>query len=83
MLFLYFFLAKDGLYNDVVTQLNERSDQFPKSMGGETISGYINMLVGALWYISGNMGSIMERACHTPDVVKSIPERYILVVGHY
>ncbi|CAC5366711.1 unnamed protein product [Mytilus coruscus] len=56
------FTAKQKLFNGIV-------DMFPVVMTDKAISDQVIMpLTNAVWYISGNMGTIQERAKHLPNV---------------
>lgn len=50
-------------------------DKFPVVMTDNVISDQVIMpLTNAVWYISGNMGTIQERSKHLPNV-QGIPAR--------
>lgn len=52
-------------------------DKFPVVMTDNVISDQVIMpLTNAVWYISGNMGTIQERSKHLPNV-QGIPARYL------
>lgn len=70
------FVAKDELFNGIVKEMIECGDKFPGSMSQQSISEQVMMLVNALWYISGNMSTIEERAAHLTSI-KHIPERFL------
>lgn len=53
-------------------------DKFPVVMTDNVISDQVIMpLTNAVWYISGNMGTIQERSKHLPNV-QGIPECKVL-----
>lgn len=71
-----FIAAKQKLYNGIVNMFVEFEDKFPVVMTDKAISDQVIMpLTNAVWYLSGNMGTIQERAVHMPDV-QGIPARY-------
>ncbi|KAL3875452.1 hypothetical protein ACJMK2_033399 [Sinanodonta woodiana] len=74
------FTAKDELFNGIVKDMIECGDKFPGSMSHQIISEQVLVLVNALWYISGNMSTIEERAAHLTRI-KHIPERFLKFDG--
>lgn len=53
-------------------------DKFPVVMTDNVISDQVILpLTNAVWYISGNMGTIQERSKHLPNV-QGIPARYLI-----
>lgn len=78
--FLFLFSAKDELFNEIVQELVECGDKFPSQMTQHSISNQVQTLVNAIWYVSGNMDTIEERAKHLPADVKHIPERCVPAV---
>ena len=55
--FAFFFLAKDKLFNDVISELDL---QFPKNH--HNINKDIDTVVSALWYLDGTANNIMDQA---------------------
>ena len=71
-----FFPAKDKLFNDLVEELKETGDGFPGSMSDKYVDEQLQIIVNAVWYISGNIPTITERYVHLPADIKPVPQRF-------
>lgn len=72
------FSAKHKLFNGIVDMFLASEDKFPVVMTDNVISDQVIMpLTNAVWYISGNMGTIQERSKHLPNV-QGIPATYLI-----
>lgn len=58
---LTFFLAKEKLYNDVISKMKESNACFPKSMTDDVIAKHVNQIVDVLWYIDGSSNKLASR----------------------
>ncbi|ESO94764.1 hypothetical protein LOTGIDRAFT_161013 [Lottia gigantea] len=69
--------AKQKLFNGIIDMFMESGDKFPVVLSDKAIGDQVIMpLTNGVWYLSGNMGTIQERAKHLPDV-HVIPARFL------
>lgn len=55
------FLAKEKLYNDVISKMKESNACFPKSMTDDVIAKHMNQIADVFWYIDGSSDKLASR----------------------